>query len=104
MALTSKNTESGQMGQIVPEILTGNGSRETLGKPVQSVPQPSIAVLKLSKAQLIAACDKFRDKAQEAHHDARAARNQVVLLQAQLATLRAAYEPTRAPATSQETR
>lgn len=93
MALTSANTETGQKGQIVPEILTGNGYRESLGKPVRSVPQPSIGELKLTKAELITACDTFRARAQQAHDDARAARNQVLLLTAQLNTLRAAYEP-----------
>lgn len=51
----------------------------------------------LSKAQYIELCDTYRAKAQQAHDDARAARNEAVLLGAQLATLRAAYEPASTP-------
>ncbi|MEW1982602.1 hypothetical protein [Pseudarthrobacter oxydans] len=60
-------------------------------------PQPSVAVMGLSKAQYIELCDTYRDKAQQAHDEAREARNQVLLLRAQLATLRAAYEPHSTP-------
>ena len=59
--------------------------------------QPSVAVMGLSKAQYIELCDAFREKAQKAHDDARAARNEALLLSAQLATLRAAYEPASTP-------
>lgn len=47
----------------------------------------------LTKAQYIQLADDFRAKAQQAHGDARAARNQVVILTAQIAVLRSAYEP-----------
>jgi hypothetical protein len=65
-----------------------------------TTPPTSVAVMKLSKAQYIDLCDTYRGKAQTAHQDARAARNQVLLLTAQLAILRAAYEP--ASTTEQE--
>lgn len=55
---------------------------------------PSVAVMKLSKAQYVELCDRFRDKALTAHHDARTWANRALLAEAQLATLRAAYEPT----------
>jgi len=56
-------------------------------------PQPSVAVMGLSKAQYIELCDRFRDKALTAHQDMRAWMNRALLAEAQLATLRAAYEP-----------
>lgn len=58
--------------------------------------QPSIAVLKLTKPELIAACDMYREKAQQAHQEARKARNEALLLRSQLDALRAAYEPPHA--------
>ena len=38
MPLTSKNTEVGQVGQVLRSILTGNESREVSGKRVPRVP------------------------------------------------------------------
>lgn len=64
--------------------------------------QPSVAAMGLSKAQYIQLADEFRDRAQQAHHEARTWQNRCLLLQAQLATLRAAYEPPHAH-TSKET-
>jgi hypothetical protein len=58
--------------------------------------------MKLSKAQYIALCNRFRDKALEEHQDARAWMNRALLAEAQLATLRAAYEPA-STRTNQET-
>ncbi|WPU08085.1 hypothetical protein [Pseudarthrobacter oxydans] len=55
--------------------------------------QPSVAAMGLSKAQYIELCDTYRQKAQQAHDDARAARNEAVLLRAQINALRTAYEP-----------
>lgn len=55
--------------------------------------QPSVAVMGLTKSELITLCDQYRAKAQQAHDDARAARNQVVILTARIAVLRNAYEP-----------
>jgi hypothetical protein len=49
--------------------------------------------MKLSKAQYIALCNKFRDKAQQEHQDARAWMNRAMLAEAQLATLKREYEP-----------
>lgn len=49
--------------------------------------------MKLSKAEYIELCDRFRDKALEAHQDMRAWMNRALLAEAQLATLRAEYEP-----------
>lgn len=63
-----------------------------------TTPQPSIAALKLSRPELITAADTFRDKAQEAHDRARKWQNRALLAEAQLATLRAAYEPPRTKA------
>lgn len=87
--------------------------------------QASVAALKLSKAQYIELCDTLRERAQEAHFnarkwanraleaesrlaiyepgdppsiDARAWMNRALLAESQLAALRAAYEPER-PAT-----
>lgn len=51
----------------------------------------------LSKAQYIELCDTFRDKAQQAHDDARAWQNRALLAESRLATLRAAYEPPNTP-------
>lgn len=62
-------------------------------KPVTTGPQLSVAVMKLSKAEYIGLCDRFRDKALEAHQDMRAWMNRALLAEAQLATLRAAYKP-----------
>lgn len=56
---------------------------------------PSIAALKLTKPELIAVCEMYRDKAQQAHQEARAARNEALLLRSQLDALRTAYEPGR---------
>ncbi len=61
-----------------------------------TTPPPSVAVMKLSKAQYIELCDRFRDKAQEAHQDARAWMNRAILAESRIATLRAAYEPAAA--------
>ncbi|MDI3194806.1 hypothetical protein QK290_10605 [Pseudarthrobacter sp. AL07] len=58
-----------------------------------TTPPPSVAVMKLSKAECIELCDRFRDKAQEAHQDMRAWMNRALLAESRLATLRAAYEP-----------
>jgi hypothetical protein len=58
-----------------------------------SAPQPSVAVMRLSKAQYIELCDTFRDKAQTAHQDARTWANRALLAESQLASLRAEYEP-----------
>lgn len=55
---------------------------------------PSVAVMKLSKAEYIDLCNKFRDKAQTEHQDMRAWMNRCLLAESQLAVLRAAYEPT----------
>lgn len=57
--------------------------------------QPSVVVMGLSKAQYIELCDTYRDKAQTAHDDARKWQNRALLAESQLATLRAAYEPTK---------
>lgn len=58
-------------------------------------PQPSVAVLKLSKAEYIDLCNEFRAKAQTEHQDMRAWMNRCLLAESQLAVLRAAYEPGR---------
>lgn len=58
-------------------------------------PQPSVAAMNLSKAEYIKLADRFRDKAQEEHQDARAWMNRAILAESQLATARAAYEPPR---------
>jgi hypothetical protein len=58
-----------------------------------TTPPPSVAVMKLSKSEYIELCDRFRDKAQQEHQDARAWMNRALLAEAQLATVRAAYEP-----------
>lgn len=58
-----------------------------------TAPQASVGVMGLTQPELIALCDRFRTQAQQAHDDARAARNQVIILTAQIAVLRAAYEP-----------
>lgn len=58
-----------------------------------TTPPPSVAVMKLSKAQYIQLADQFRDKALTEHHAARAWMNRCLLAEAQLSTLRAAYEP-----------
>lgn len=55
--------------------------------------QSSVASMKLSKAQYIDLCDTLRDKALTEHQDMRAWMNRALLAEAQLATLRAAYEP-----------
>jgi hypothetical protein len=65
-----------------------------------TISQPSVAVMKLSKAQYIELCDTFRAKAQQAHQDSRAWSNRALLAESQLAILRAAYEP--ASTTEQE--
>ncbi|WP_432244916.1 hypothetical protein ACRB8A_14345 [Arthrobacter sp. G.S.26] len=56
--------------------------------------QPSVAAMKLSKAQYIELCDKFRDKAQEAHQDSRAWMNRALLAEATIKVFKAAYETT----------
>ena len=64
-----------------------------------SAPQPSVAAMKLSKAQYIDLCDTFRDKAQQAHQDARTWANRALIAESQLAVLRSEYEPTPAQKT-----
>ncbi len=54
---------------------------------------PSVAVMKLSKAQYTELADRFRDKAQQEHQDARAWMNRALLAESSLAALKAAYEP-----------
>ncbi|MET1152811.1 hypothetical protein [Arthrobacter sp.] len=56
-------------------------------------PPPSVAVMKLTKAQYIELCDRFRDKALTEHQDARAWMNRAILAESRLAVLRAEYEP-----------
>ncbi|MEE2529152.1 hypothetical protein V1639_08930 [Pseudarthrobacter sp. J75] len=58
-----------------------------------TTPQPSVAVMKLSKAEYIELCDRFRDKALTEHQDMRAWMNRALIAEAQLATLKTAYEP-----------
>lgn len=53
----------------------------------------SVAIMRLSKAEYIELCDTLRDKAQQAHQDARAWMNRALVAEAQLAVLRTAYEP-----------
>lgn len=60
-------------------------------------PQPSVAVMKLSKAQYIQLADQYRESAQTAHQDMRAWMNRALLAESALATLRAAYEPASTP-------
>ncbi|MGX1160406.1 hypothetical protein FBY31_1226 [Arthrobacter sp. SLBN-100] len=55
--------------------------------------QVSVAVMGLSKDQYIQLCDTYRDKAQQAHDEARAWKNRACLAESQLAVLRAEYEP-----------
>jgi hypothetical protein len=62
---------------------------------------PSVAVMKLSKAELTELCDTFRAKAQQAHHEARMMQTRALLAESRLAILRAAYEPASTP-TNQE--
>lgn len=66
---------------------------------MSTTPTPSVAVMKLSKSEYIELCDRFRDKALTEHHDARAWMNRALLAEAQLSTLRAAYEPTNSQKT-----
>lgn len=54
---------------------------------------PSVAVMKLSKDQYIELCDRFRDKAQDAHQEARGWMNRALVAESRIAVLRAAYEP-----------
>jgi|GEM_PF-2739486 hypothetical protein len=56
-------------------------------------PPPSIAVMKLTKPELIAACDQFRDKALADHEEARRWMTRAQIAESRLAVLRAAYEP-----------
>jgi len=56
-------------------------------------PPPSVAVMKLTKAEYIELADRFRDGAQQAHQDMRAWMNRALLAESRLAVLRAAYEP-----------
>ncbi|MFJ5861506.1 hypothetical protein ACIQCM_08780 [Pseudarthrobacter sp. NPDC092439] len=55
--------------------------------------QPSVAAMGLTKTQYIELCDTYREKAQQAHQDVRAWMNRALAAEAQLAVLRAAYEP-----------
>lgn len=85
---------------LVPHIEgagTGTTVPRSSGTRREQEPQPSVAVMGLSKAQYIELCDTFRDKAQEAHHDARKWQNRALLAESALATLRAAYEPASTP-------
>ena len=66
-----------------------------------STPQASVAVMKLSKAEYITLADQFRDKAQQAHQEARDWMNRALLAESQLATLRTAYEPSNSTATKE---
>ncbi|WP_426226255.1 hypothetical protein [Pseudarthrobacter sp. DSP2-3-2b1] len=50
---------------------------------------PSVAVLKLSKAEYIELCDTLRERAQEAHHNARAWASRALESESRLAI----YEP-----------
>ncbi|GAA1109974.1 hypothetical protein [Arthrobacter flavus] len=61
--------------------------------------EPSVASMKLSKDQYIELADTFRDKAQKAHHEAREWMARALVAEAQLSTLRAAYEPPQSPST-----
>ncbi|MDR7081442.1 hypothetical protein J2X01_000719 [Arthrobacter ginsengisoli] len=54
-----------------------------------TTPQPSVAAMKLSKAQYIELCDTLRHRAQEAHHNARAWANRALEAESRLAI----YEP-----------
>ncbi|HAP90721.1 MAG TPA: hypothetical protein DCR15_13720 [Arthrobacter bacterium] len=54
---------------------------------------PSVAVMKLTKAQYIELCDRFRDSAQTAHQESRAWMNRAQVAESRLAVLRTAYEP-----------
>lgn len=54
---------------------------------------PSVAVMKLTKAQYVELCDRFRDKALTEHQDMRAWMNRAMLAESRLAVLRAEYEP-----------
>lgn len=58
-----------------------------------TTPTPSVAVMKLSKAQYIELCDKFRDKALTEHQDARAWMNRALLAESALAIARAEAKP-----------
>ncbi|MBE4716759.1 hypothetical protein [Pseudarthrobacter sp. AB1] len=58
-----------------------------------TTPPPSVALMKLNKSEYIELCDRFRDKAQEAHQDMRAWMNRALVAESRIATLRAAYEP-----------
>jgi hypothetical protein len=51
--------------------------------------------MNLTKAEYIELADRFRNKAQEEHQDARAWMNRAILAESRLATARAAYEPPR---------
>ena len=70
---------------------------ERAGSLLNFAPPPSVAVMKLSKAELTELCDKFRAKAEQAHQDSRAWMNRCLLAESRLATLRAAYEPASTP-------
>lgn len=50
--------------------------------------------MKLSKAQYIELCDRLRDKAQEAHHNARAWANRALEAESRLAIYEPGDEPT----------
>lgn len=54
---------------------------------------PSVAVMKLTKAEYIQLADQFRDKALQSHQDMRAWMNRAQLAESRLAVLRAEYEP-----------
>ncbi len=60
---------------------------------------PSVASMGISKAECVKLCDTYRDKAQQAHQDARGWMNRALVAEARLAALRTAYEP---PATMAE--
>lgn len=54
---------------------------------------PSVAVMKLSKAQYIQLADQFRESAEQAHQDMRSWMNRALLAESRLAVIRTAYEP-----------
>jgi hypothetical protein len=57
-------------------------------------PQPSVAVMKLSKAEYIELCDTLRERAQEAHVNARKWANRALEAEGRLAIYEPGDEPT----------
>lgn len=91
----SKERNGDTHTHCVPDTL--GAQSDTLSQRSKTIiePPPSVATMKLSKAQYIELCDRFRDKAQQEHQDARLWRNRAILAESRLATARAAYEPPR---------